>query len=225
MRSRAAAGFTLVEVVLAMVLLGAMLTLLYGGLTFALRSWDAGDANGRRAADRRLGENFLRRELSETFPMRWKDANFLRYAFDGDTEAVRFVSTRAAGVALGGLSLVGVDVEPDPKNPKGRNLVMRRVMADGNAVDFGALEGADPSILVEDVDSVTFSYFGSESDFAQPKWWDKWPLPSRMPTVVRVQMKGSDGNDFPAMVVQMQLGEEAGCMESPVQRGCRARRP
>jgi general secretion pathway protein J len=225
MRSRATAGFTLVEVVLAMVLLGAMMMLLYGGLTFALRSWDAGDANGRRAADRRLGENFLRREISETFPMRWKDANFLRYAFDGDTQALRFVSTRAAGVSLGGLSLVGVGVEPDPKNPKDRNLVMRRAMADGNAVDFGALEGADPAILVEDVGSVTFSYFGSESDFAQPKWWDKWPLPSRMPTVVRVQMKGSDGSDFPAMVVRLELGEEAGCMESPVQRGCRTRRP
>jgi general secretion pathway protein J len=225
MRSRAAGGFTLVEVVVAMVLLGAMMTLLYGGLTFALRSWDAGDANGRRAADRRLGENFLRREVSEIFPMRWKDANFLRYAFDGDTQAMRFVSTRAAGVSLGGLSLVGVDVEPDPKNPKSRNLVMRRVIAEGDAIDFGALERADPSILVEDVDSVAFSYFGSESDFAEPKWWDKWPLPSRMPAVVRVRMKASDGADLPDMVVRLALGEEAGCMESPVQRGCRARRP
>jgi hypothetical protein len=41
-------------------LLATIMVLLYSGLTFALRSWDAGDANGRRVADRRLGENFLR---------------------------------------------------------------------------------------------------------------------------------------------------------------------
>src|SRR6185369_11172741 len=64
-------GFTLVELLVAMVLLAAVMALLYSGLNFAARSWDAGDANGRRMADRRIGENFLRRELSELFPMRW----------------------------------------------------------------------------------------------------------------------------------------------------------
>ena len=39
---RAQAGFTLVEVVLAMVLLGTMMLLLYAGLNFSLRSWNAG---------------------------------------------------------------------------------------------------------------------------------------------------------------------------------------
>ena len=57
-------GFTLIELVVAMALLGTMMLLLYSGLSFSVRSWDAGDVNGRRTADRRIGENFLRRELS-----------------------------------------------------------------------------------------------------------------------------------------------------------------
>src|SRR4029077_20007611 len=68
MRRMRPAGFTLVEVIVAMSLLATIMVLLYSGLTFALRSWDAGDANGRKVADRRLGENFLRRELTELFP-------------------------------------------------------------------------------------------------------------------------------------------------------------
>src|SRR5262249_5604575 len=39
---RRAGGFTLIEMVVALVLLGAMMVLLYDGLTFSLRSWDAG---------------------------------------------------------------------------------------------------------------------------------------------------------------------------------------
>ena len=68
-----ARGFTLIEIVLAMVILASMMLLLWQGLAFSLRSWDAADAVGRGAADRRIGEAFLRRELSELFPMRFRD--------------------------------------------------------------------------------------------------------------------------------------------------------
>ena len=96
-----------------MALLGAMMLLLYSGLAFALRSWDAGDANGRRTADRRIGENFLRRELSELFPMRWKDPTIVKFAFEGEADHLRFVSSRPAGIAQGGLSLVSLEVQDE----------------------------------------------------------------------------------------------------------------
>lgn len=224
MNARAQGGFTLVELVVALVLLGAMMTLLYSGLTFALRSWDAGDANGRRTADRRIGENFLRRELTEAFPLRWKDPVALRFAFEGGDHALRFVSSRPAGIGQGGLALVAIGVEDDPAHPGDSNLVMRRVLADPDAADFTPLEQVKPSILVEQVKSVEFSYFGAENDFAEPKWFAQWPYPARMPEVVRVRMDGADGTRLPDVVVRLMLGEEAGCLETSLQRGCRPRR-
>ena len=205
-----------------MVLVAAMMSLLYSGLTFALRSWDAGDVNGRRAADRRLGENFLRREVGEVFPMRWKDPTQLRFAFEGGAHSVRFVSSRPAGVTDGGLALAGVAVEEDPKN-RSHNLVMRRALASPDATDFSALDGAQPSILVADVDSVDFAYFGAENDFTDPKWMDTWPYPSRMPLLVRARMRASDGQFLPDMLMKVEVGEEAGCFEAALQRQCRPR--
>jgi general secretion pathway protein J len=222
MSVRASAGFTLVEVVLAMVLLALMMMLLYGGLNFALRSWDAGDANGRRTADRRIGENFLRRELTETFPMRWKDPTTVKVAFAGETQSLRFASSRPAGISAGGLSLVSVQVEEDPVK-RGRNLVMRRAMPDDAAKDFKPLDSAEPSILLAGVDSVAFAYFGSVNDFSEPQWTDTWPYPSRVPQMVRVRVKTDDGALLPDMVVKVMLGEEAGCLENSFQRNCRPR--
>lgn len=224
MRRRAQGGFTLVELILAMMLLGVMMTLLYSGITFTLRSWDAADRNGRLVADRRLGENFLRREIAETFPLRWKDPMSLRYAFQGDEHALRFVSSRPAGIAQGGLALVGVEVEQDPDHPKVRNLVMRRALAAPDAANFGALDDAKPSILVADVSGVDFSYFGAENDFSEPRWWPTWPYAARMPGIVRVHMTSGDGSPMPTMIVPIMVGEEAGCLESAMQRGCRPRR-
>ena len=223
---RRQSGFTLVEIVLAMVLLSTMMLLLYSGLSFALRSWDAGDAGGRRTADRRIGENFLRRELTEVFPMRWKDAMTVKVAFSGEAQRLRFVSTRPVGISMGGLALVSVEVEGDARRHE-RHLLMRRAMPDEDAKDFGPLEkaGEKPTIMISDVDSVTFAYFGSENDFSEPRWMDTWPFPSRVPQLVRMRVKSTDGTLLPEIVAKVMLGEEAGCLENSFQRMCRPRRP
>ncbi len=220
-RSRSQSGFTLIELVIAMALLGVMMVLLYGGLTFAFRSWDAGEANGRRETDRRIGENFLRRELTELFPMRFKDPMSLRFAFNGQPQEFRFVSSRPPDVAMGGLSLVGLSVEPG--EGRTRNLVMRRAMPDDAAKDFGPLEKAPGFVLLEGVDSVSFGYFGSENDFVDPHWSDTW-ITARIPQLVRMTVRNSDGTELPTMTFRIALGAEAGCLENSFQRVCQPRR-
>jgi hypothetical protein len=208
-----------------MALLGTMMVLLYSGLTFSLRSWDAGEVNGRRTADRRIGENFLRRELSELFPMRWKDAMMVRFAFDGQAQRLRFVSSRPAGISQGGLSLVGLEIEQEPGPGRVRNLVMRRAMPDDDAKDFTPLDHAERTILFAGVDSVAFDYFGSENDFSQPQWTNSWKFDARIPELIRMRVKADDGAAAQEMVVRINLGEEAGCLENVFQRVCRPRRP
>ena len=222
MTRRRPTGFTLIEVVVAMALLATIMVLLYSGLTFALRSWDAGDANGRRVADRRLGENFMRREMTELFPLRWKNATMLKFAFEGEKDHLKFASSRPAGLGQGGLSLVSIEVA---ERDRVRNLVMRRALPDDEAVDFGPLDKAEPSLLVANVESVAFSYFGAENDFTEPKWVDKWEFASALPTLIRVSVKTTDGRVLPDQVVRIALGAEAGCLESGFQRFCRPRRP
>jgi prepilin-type N-terminal cleavage/methylation domain-containing protein len=223
-RRAGSGGFTLIEVVVALVLLSTTMLLLYSGLSFALRSWDAGDVNGRRTADRRLGENFLRRELSELFPMRWKDATQLKLAFEGGASRLRFVSSRAPGLQMGGLALVGLEVEEDGEK-KTKDLVMYRAMPDDEAVGFGPLDRGERHVVLPGIDEVAFGYFGSENEFAEPKWHDTWEYAGRVPEMLRIRLRGKEGNVLPEMLVRLALGEEAGCLENSFQRLCRPRRP
>lgn len=218
---RAQAGFTLIEIVIALALLATMLAMAWSGVSFALRSWDAGANQGHRTADARLSQNFLRRELSELFPMRFKDAMTLKYAFEAGPDHLRFVSTRPAGLSSGGLSLVGLAVEQG--EGRTRNLVMRRAPPDDAAKDFGPLERAEGTVLISNVESVVFSYFGSTSDVEQPKWWDEWTQP-RIPSMIRIRYATVDGEQ-PDLLVRVMLSEEAGCLENAFQRNCRPRRP
>jgi prepilin-type N-terminal cleavage/methylation domain-containing protein len=221
---RAQGGFTLVEVVLAMVLVGSILLLTYSGLSFALRSWDAGDANGRRIAERQLAENFLRRELSEMFPMRFKDAMQVKMAFEGSASHLRFVSARPPGIQMGGLSLVGIEMQDD-REKRTRDLVMLRAMPDDEAVDFGPLDKAERHLLLAGVDRVDFGYFGSENDFKEAQWHDSWTFAGRVPELIRMRVRTADGAMLPDLTVRIALREEAGCLENSFQRLCRPRRP
>ncbi|MEO5694481.1 MAG: prepilin-type N-terminal cleavage/methylation domain-containing protein [Usitatibacter sp.] len=216
-------GFTLVEVMIAMVLLGGMMLLLYSGLSFGLRSWDAADANGRRTADRRIAMNFLRREIGETFPLRFKDSMTLKMAFEGKENRLRFVSSRPAGISQSGLSLVSVGLEQG-EDRNTRDLVMRRAMPDDAAKDFGPVEKGERTVLFEKIDNITFQYYGAENDFTDPTWVDSWDYAGRIPQLIRIRIRASDGTMLPEMVVRVVLGEEAGCLESAFQRVCRPRR-
>jgi general secretion pathway protein J len=218
-----ATGFTLIEIVVAMVILGALMLLMWSGLTFAMRSWEAGDRVGRGAADRRIGEAFLRRELGELFPMRWKDPMKVVLAFEGASDRLRFVSSRPAGVSMGGLALVGIEVEGDARRGE-RHLYMRRALPDDTAQSFDPLASAEPSILIADVDAVKFQYFGGETDFQDPSWRDEWKVPDKIPQLVRVSVRMADGTALPDMVMRVMMGEEAGCLENSFQRSCRPRR-
>jgi general secretion pathway protein J len=218
---RGQSGFTLIEIVIAMALLAAMLGMAWSGVSFALRSWDAGSNAGHRTADMRLSQNFLRRELSEMFPMRFKDPMNLRLALEGTASRLRFVSTRPAGLSTAGLSLVSLEVESEGRK---RNLVMRRAAPDDDAKDFGPLDRAEATILYPDVDTVAFKYFGTESDIEQPRWYDEWKF-AKMPTMIRMLVVTPDGMQQPETMVRLMLGEEAGCLENSFQRSCRPRRP
>ena len=221
MTRRGQSGFTLIEIVIAMALLAAMLGMAWSGVSFALRSWDAGANAGHRTADMRLSQNFLRRELSEMFPMRFKDPMNLRLALEGTASRLRFVSTRPAGLSTAGLSLVSLEVEGEGRK---RNLVMRRAAPDDDAKDFGPLDRAEATILYPDVDTVAFKYFGTESDIEQPRWYDEWKF-AKMPTMIRMLVVTPDGMQQPETMVRLMLGEEAGCLENSFQRSCRPRRP
>ena len=222
MRRASQGGFTLIELVLALVLLAAMLGMAWGGFSFALRAWEAGESNGTRTADMRLAESFLRREITEIFPMRWKDPMTLRFAFEGERDHVRFVSARPPGITAPGLALVGLELQAG--DDRSMNLVMRRAPPDDEAKDFAPLEAVEPTVLIPGLRSAEFSYFGSDSDVNQPRWNDSWTTPGRMPLMVRVRMVGADGVPQPDLVARLALGEEAGCLENTFQRVCRPRR-
>jgi hypothetical protein len=129
----------------------------------------------------------------------------------------------ASRIRLEYAGATSIEVADDGTATRTRNLVMRRAMPDDEQKSFAPLETAQPTVLIAGVDSATFEYFGAENDFTAPQWTDSWKWPNRMPEMVRLRVRGIDG-PLPEMIVRLNLGEEAGCLENAFQRNCRPRR-
>ena len=222
------AGFTLLEMLIGLTLLGVLLILIYSALNIGLRAWDTGDQRASEASHQRIVQSFLRRELAQVFPIRWRGIAESRIAFEGSNKDIKFVTALNLGASVkeGGLQwghlYLADDTTPDGK--RRQSLFLKRESFDLHAKDWSGLDDAKPTRLIEGVKEIGISYFGAENDTSDAKWADEWNLPLRVPLLVKISVKTDLGRDVPDLVVALKLGEEAGCYENSFQRQCPARR-
>lgn len=210
-------GFTLLELLIGMVLLGLILTLLFGGLRLGARSWDSGDKRADESAQLRAIQGFLRRELSQVFPLRWKKEADTRLAFVGSPEALNFVAPLPAQVSGGGLYLLGLELE---KGEQGELLVMKRAVVNPAAKDFSELAAGEKSVLADEVESMAIAYFGAATAESEPGWQEKWDDPQHLPQLVRIQVKLKNGHEWPYLVVPLIVSGDTACRWDSFHKRC-----
>lgn len=208
------AGFTLLELLIAMSLLGFILALLFGGMRLGARSWDAGEIRAENSTHLALLQGFLRRELSQVTPFHWKKKADMNLAFIGQPDSIKLVAPIAVRLGTGGLFLIGLELVQDNQDNNVGQLVMRRVIPEAGSVDFTALETAEKIVLADHVEELNFAYFGAETKDAEPQWRDQWgnrDSQQRLPYLIRVRVKFSNGRVWPDLVVAPLIGSDTGC--------------
>ena len=225
---RKSQGFTLLEMLIGLTLLGVLLILIYSALNISLRAWDTGDQRASEASHQRIVQSFLRRELGQVFPIRWRGIAESKIAFEGANRELKFVTALNLGASVkeGGLQWGHLYLADDtgPEGIRRQSLFLKREIFDLHAKDWSGLDSVKPTRLIEGVKAIEISYFGAENDTTDPKWADEWTQPLRLPLLVKISIKTDLGRDVPELVVALKLGEEAGCYENAFQRQCPARR-
>ena len=205
------AGFTLLELLISITLLGMLLVLLFGGLRLGLRSWDAVQRQVDNLNSVRSLEIFLRREMEQIHPYRWSSTTNPTLAFQGTPDRVQFVAPMAARIGAGGLHAASLELEQAGDR---RRIVWRNQPIDSESKDFSVLTQAAGMVLasaeLEMVDTIALSYFGPERDGQPPQWWDRWEGRTTLPSLIRVKIRFRDGTEWPEFVVAQQLVSRVG---------------
>lgn len=228
MNTRRSAGFTLIETLVGLALLGIMLLLIYSVLNVGLRAWETGEKRVTEASRQRVVQSFLRRELSQLFPVRWRGIAESKIAFEGAKDEVKFVTmlTLGASAREGGMQWGHIYIgDQETAGAEGRRtLFIKRSPFNLQAKDWEGLDDAKPIALMDGVKSFEIGYYGAENDVAEAQWTSEWSNPLRMPQLIKLTLQVDNGRDVPPLIVSLRLGEEAGCYENAFQRQCGARR-
>lgn len=194
-------GFTLLELLIAITLFGLIMALLFGGLRFGTRVWEAGAKNVGESAEIRVVQAFIRREISQVYagasPV--KGAG-IRTAFEGAPKSMTFAALLPAHLGLGGFYLIGIGADGD--GGEKRLVVTWRPIKLG--IEEVPSEGeVGKTVLVERISDVTFSYYGPNEQGLLPHWQDRWEEAEVPPSLVRVDVEffDDDRRSWPDLVV------------------------
>jgi general secretion pathway protein J len=208
---RRIAGFTLIELMVALLLLALMSSVLYGSLSLSATSWDRGEAKADQAGDMRQTGEFLRQALAAEHPLRLHKAVDQPLVFAGASDSLAFAAATPGRVG-GGIYYFRIALAPggDPAS----KLLLSRTIPDYGALKPPSFDGADASVLADGIAQVKFSYFGRDPDAidaVDPTWRDRWDDPQILPLLIRMDVKTAQGASWPPLLVEPRIAPEAGC--------------
>jgi general secretion pathway protein J len=178
------AGFTLIEVLLATLLMTVILAALATVTAQWLPNWNRGMARVQRAERLAMGLDRIVADLSvaEMIPVNGDAKTPL---FDGSELAVTFLRTAVGPNARPGLEIIRLIEKADSQG-----LAMVRERAPFAPMPSDAqIRFADQVVLIRSPLRVTFSYAGPDQVW-QPDWRDKKQLPDMVRVTVRDSTTG-----------------------------------
>lgn len=188
-RRRHRAGFTLLELLVALALLAALTVILMSALEFGTQVWrrDDGAAADLAVAYRTLQNNI---ERALPIPERVEQSNAAFMAFDGTADALTLVVANPGRVGLLGDTVLRLE-----RNGGNGAAFLGILWAPYDPKQRLAIDAFNETLmLLPDVRAVSFRYFGTrDEDGGPPRWSDTWRAQSRLPRVITIDLETADG--------------------------------
>jgi len=203
-----ATGFTLVEVVITLTILGFICLIIFGAFRLGLSAWERGESVKDEYQEARIVSQLITQQVKSAVPFKIKpqqaEGDYL--AFEGDARSLRFVSS----VPVRGNQpegLVYARYEFKEGGSEGGHLIFYEEKALNK--DFFAEEPKEERAvaLLERVSSVRFEYFREEDPVNnQPEEWvEEWNAKDekRLPKAFKMTIirKNQTGKEEPPITV------------------------
>ena len=179
-------GFTLIEVVLATLLLAFGILIAFASVRSAQGSVARADAASRRNEHLRAVQGFLRRQLDAAQPLvmnrdpRTQEITFL----DGDRQQLRFVAPMPGYLSRGGPYVQTLRLD------HGRLEFAYAMLVDGKALADDTKLPPEP--LLDGIADAHFQYRSLGPDGRIADWADTWHRAGEMPLEVRLLLRFRD---------------------------------
>jgi prepilin-type N-terminal cleavage/methylation domain-containing protein len=199
-------GYTIVELLVVLLLVGIITAGLAGALTFASRLWERSESRIALVNDQSATQEILRTLIASAVP-RTSDG---RVSLQGEPDRLSFEAPAPAAFETLGLAHIELFTE----RADDRTRLMVRISSE---IDLSKHREA---ILLDQVNDVEFAYLDSSETVSA--WLSYWRNRDRMPDAVRLQDAATGAPaSWPSVVVRLPIAQGAICAFDAVSRECR----
>ncbi|TAN05026.1 MAG: prepilin-type N-terminal cleavage/methylation domain-containing protein [Rhodanobacteraceae bacterium] len=198
------AGFTLLEILLALVLLGFVMLGVWGAMRSATRVTRSAGAVMARSESVRTVQQFLRRYVGAAQPQAYTDGpDTPPRMFRGDATSMQYVAPLPLQSGHAGLYVQTVELKAGAAGTRSLWLTYRPY---GGSADPAAAPARH--LLLDGLHAGKLQYLAAGA-FGQPAaWHPDWQAAHGLPAAVRIELDPAwrVGVPFPALVIRIQAG-------------------
>lgn len=193
---KTSSGFTLIEVMIAMTLLGIMMVLLFSSMKICAESWQKGEDKISEVNDVAVVYQFFQHHLSTAKPL-WNDFtnDNEEYSFQGSKQDVQFVSSFPASAKKSGLQLFKIKMLQE-----GDNQYLQVSITPFFPVAEGDEWHTEEVTLLQHVRNFALSYYLQDDSQPEGIWQDDWLGQDMLPNLVKIKIERDDGSFWPEMI-------------------------
>jgi general secretion pathway protein J len=206
-----ARGFSLLEVLLAIILLALLIAGAYSGIRAATNAMRAGEAAIDRADRLRTAQEFLRHQLSRILPLSYaqNDSDGTAYVFEGKDQFMRFVAPMPGYLSRGGPYVQTLELA---RGQDGLQLRFNDAMLNGFDVQKSKSSDVDAVVLLDHIRDGRFEYRTLDDQGQITNWSSNWDNPGVTPLMVRIRLNMQPGVQMPWPVLDVPLMLNAGAV-------------
>lgn len=188
-------GFSLIEVLLAIMLLALLTAGAFGAIRTATQAVDRGESKIDSTNKVRVAQGFLRQQLAQALaiPFKRDPATGEITSFQGERDRVTWVSAMPGYLGRGGAYVQELSLE---RGERGVALVFRHAMVNGFDIDEGFPEKPGPVTLIERISDGQFEFRGLDDQARLDDWRDTWDKRGPLPLLMRVRIDFERGAQY-----------------------------
>jgi prepilin-type N-terminal cleavage/methylation domain-containing protein len=189
---RASAGFTLIEVVLALTIFALMGTILYGAFSLGHSAVEKSEGSFTRSQKLRSVNDLVASYVRSAYPYRESEQDQSVYFF-GEIERLSFVSAYSHG--MGGRGMAKISIAKDEAGDGWAILKLEESVPVRLSDEDGGAGQTHGLTIQENIRDFRLAYLDSQADVEQ--WEDRWDAKERrtLPRAVRFSFIDENGKE------------------------------